>query len=492
MKKIITAVIACAMVISSLCGCAYETQSAAQPAEHPVQLPEKYILSDLGLATPARDQKETGLCASYALINACESNLLVNGYESVDDLDLSEAHMYYYSFSSEDSRDSGADGNYTDMSGDFLGYGGYTVCLVNQLANGAGPVDESVVEFDPAKQDESLARLNAAHENGDMQKYMGEYLLTEADCLGNFTKEPVYEVYSVKKMKRSIFEKGAASIGVTTMGYLGNSDDGVTYFENIFTDDSLYKWIGHAVSIVGWDDNFSRENFKFMKPENDGAWLIKDSCKNKYGEYYYWLSYEQMFACFTTVDLSPRDEYGDILFYDSTMMCRSIKSEGEATVTANVFTVDKACSLKAVGVQTSAQEQPVIIEIYRNPDEYAPQSGRLAAKLETTIDRPGYHVVDLEKNVRLKAGDSFSILIRYPTDSLGIYDWQGRVPVEGEFTVVGDVDFGVDFVLTSQPGQSYVVYNNKWYDTSYPATAKLFGLDVTINNFGIKALMEKE
>ena len=43
--------------------------------------------------------------------------------------------------------------------------------------------------------------------------------------------------------------------------------------------------------IVGWDDNYSRDNFATTtKPSNNGAWLIR----NSWGDYfdYFWMSYE--------------------------------------------------------------------------------------------------------------------------------------------------------------------------------------------------------
>ena len=36
----------------------------------------------------------------------------------------------------------------------------------------------------------------------------------------------------------------------------------------------------HAVTIIGWDDNYSKENFNF-KPNNNGAWIAK----NSYGDH---------------------------------------------------------------------------------------------------------------------------------------------------------------------------------------------------------------
>ena len=52
---------------------------------------------------------------------------------------------------------------------------------------------------------------------------------------------------------------------------------------------------GHAVAIIGWDDDYAVENFnESHRPESKGAWL----CKNSWGEWwssmngYFWISYE--------------------------------------------------------------------------------------------------------------------------------------------------------------------------------------------------------
>ena len=44
-----------------------------------------------------------------------------------------------------------------------------------------------------------------------------------------------------------------------------------------------YPRIDHFVSVVGWDDHYSREHFK-TTPPGDGAWIIKNSWGTDYGE----------------------------------------------------------------------------------------------------------------------------------------------------------------------------------------------------------------
>ena len=51
----------------------------------------------------------------------------------------------------------------------------------------------------------------------------------------------------------------------------------------------------HVITIVGWDDNFSKTHFKGTPP-GDGAWLIRNSRGRDGYSYdgYFWLSYYDM------------------------------------------------------------------------------------------------------------------------------------------------------------------------------------------------------
>lgn len=63
---------------------------------------------------------------------------------------------------------------------------------------------------------------------------------------------------------------------------------------------------GHAIAIVGWDDDYSRTNFTTTDgrmPEKDGAWLIQ----NSWGKYnsldgFFWISYEDNYLLSDTFE----------------------------------------------------------------------------------------------------------------------------------------------------------------------------------------------
>ena len=51
--------------------------------------------------------------------------------------------------------------------------------------------------------------------------------------------------------------------------------------------------LGHKVVIIGWDDNYSKDNFVYEKPQNDGAWLVLNSWGSSWANKgTAWVSYE--------------------------------------------------------------------------------------------------------------------------------------------------------------------------------------------------------
>ena len=87
---------------------------------------------------------------------------------------------------------------------------------------------------------------------------------------------------SYDKKARSIIKQAVLDYGAVNTSY---NSDGDNLSSTIYSNKS-FNGTGHAALIVGWDDNFSKDNYvgkgKAAPPE-DGAWLVK----NTFGSYDY-------------------------------------------------------------------------------------------------------------------------------------------------------------------------------------------------------------
>lgn len=96
------------------------------------------------------------------------------------------------------------------------------------------------------------------------------------------------------EIKNAIIKNGAVYTGYSESTLYSN-DTKTSYFCPPGSSEAT----GHGVAVVGWDDNYSKDNFKKVNgvlPENDGAWLIQ----NSWGNYnslggYFWISYEDAY-----------------------------------------------------------------------------------------------------------------------------------------------------------------------------------------------------
>lgn len=111
-----------------------------------------------------------------------------------------------------------------------------------------------------------------------------------------------------EQIKRDIMESGAVTANLNYKSEASSLDRTSYFLPDIGSSIS-----GHSVSVVGWDDNYSKDKFDgTYQPENDGAWL----CKNSWGNNnsiggYLWISYEDFYLfnddflapSFTVLDL---------------------------------------------------------------------------------------------------------------------------------------------------------------------------------------------
>ena len=346
-------------------------------------LPISFDLRDYGFVTPVKDQAGSGSCWAFASTAALESFLLKT--EGVE-YDFSENNMKNIM------------GSYSPNGTDYgPNDGGNEVLILAYYLRWSGPVNET---DDPYNDSSTRSPTNLTAE-----KYVQDVLLVprRQNALDN------------DQIKMALMTYGALYTGI----YWDSSyEKGESYYYY-----GTYPYGNHAITIVGWDDTYSKNNFR-SKPEGDGAFIIKNSwgVVDKYGNevgkegYYYVSYYDKVFAgrgsneyfsamAFTGVENTSyykSNYYYDV--YGNTFDAVGYKNE--TAWFANQFISESNNPLKAVGFYSYGSSDYEVYIYVNNSFKYK-QTGSLKGA--------GYHTVKLDKMVNLYAGDKFRINVKLVT-----------------------------------------------------------------------------
>ena len=330
-------------------------------------LPSKYDLRDYNQVTPVKSQKSSGNCWAFTSLAALESCILKASGESFD---LSEENMknimaYYsdYGWKLEPNK-----GGYDDMG---VGY------LVSWL----GPIKE---DFETFSDNTVLSPLL-----NDTIHVQNVIYLTRTDYTDN------------DAVKEALIRYGAVATGI--------------YYSGSYMKSDSYYYSGsngpnHAVTIVGWDDNYSKNNFKTAAP-GDGAWI----CKNSWGETwgnngYFYVSYYDK-NCVRlgaydkstyTIILNDTRHYDKNYQYDIIGITDYLITGNETMWYENIFKATDNELLTAFSTYFNTTTDWTA-KIYVNNALKLTQNG---------VSVPGYYTFNLDNAIPLKTGDTFRIVIK--------------------------------------------------------------------------------
>ncbi len=356
-------------------------------------LPSSYRNTNL---TPIKDQKDAGCCWAFAMIGAMEANLIKQGHDA-DKLDFSEAHMAYFSRNIRDSIHN--DGPASEGAQAYM-LGGNEYRALAAMAKGSGAVSESVMPYD-----EYTENIGTS----------GTYDAKTVDESKRFLCEAGIKVF------KSINPENQTAIKSAIIGY-GSVIN--TYYadtkttEHYSSQTAAYHYppssevsANHATLIVGWDDNFPKENFKDgNQPENDGAWIVRNSWGEAFGEDgYFYLSYESTLDS-TSAVVATLEKYDNNYGYTGGMIYGYYSG---FTATANMFTADSNEVLEAISFNATGP-QDARIYIYKNATMgKVPVYGDcvFSGTFEMTGD---YHRVVLPEGIPISKGETYSIIIDGP------------------------------------------------------------------------------
>lgn len=361
-----------------------------------VNFPSAFDLRKTGQITGVKDQGMRSSCWAHSILASAESYLLAKE----NNVDFSEWHLVYMSYWNTDTFEPDGFGTLYDQGGwDFLG--------INTLSQWFGPIYEADVPyetdlFDTMTDDElSAIRSKAA------------YHLQDAYLATNFEETQTNDSAVSRDVLKSLVWSGhALSVSYFADSKYTNEETGAYY-----CDDATNA--NHAVTLAGWDDSYSKENFnENYRPEHDGAWLIKNSWGPDFGKAgYYWISYEdKSMSDFCCAFLEPSDNYDDIYSLDTLGWNLSVAAGEEPSTTSymsNLFTAEKDTAVCAASFYTTDNKAKYEITVYTDlKDPKDPTSGTPSAITTGVETFAGYHTVDLLSAVPVDEDETFSIVIR--------------------------------------------------------------------------------
>ena len=373
-----------------------------------VVIPSRYNLVDDGFVTPIKDQQDGGNCWAFAAIAALESCLLK---ASGTTYDLSE-------------------GNMKNLIALFSDYG-WSIIEPNEGGNDEMSTDYLVSWLGP---------INESSEGSDDINHLSAVL------------NSVVHVQNVLYLKRNSFtDNDAIKEAILKYGAVGTS----LY---MIGNNQCYKGDAnpnHAVTIVGWDDNYSRNNFN-SRPEGDGAWIVKNSWGANWGNngYFYVSYYDTKFAeigkyaSFTFI-LNDTLKFDKNYQYDIGGKTDYLFHRANTIWYKNIFTAGDDEYLAAVSTYF---EKDTDWEISINVNGVTKLTKVGSSKV-------GYYTINLDDIVKLSKNDEFEVVF--------------KITVKGDAGIPISEEMSLD-KLTYRQGISYFSFNGEtWtdlfdYSSTYP------------------------
>ena len=342
-------------------------------------IPSSYDLRKLNQVTSVKSQSGGGNCWSFATMGALESCILKATGISYD---LSENNMKNIMALFSQSA--------WCISPNL---GGYDEMPITYLINWYGPTDENndpyIPEIIVSPQINNLIQINNVY---------------GIPSRTNYTDNNEY--------KKAIMKYGAV---YTDIYWLGSNVDNT---HNSYYCHEKPEYTNHAVCIVGWDDNYDKNNFITPAPGN-GAFIIKNSWGTSSGENgYYYVSYYDESILNTCDDIygaggftfiiNNTETYDKIYQYDVGGISNWLESNKYGNY-SNEYISSGNELIKAFGTYVSDLTNNYTVSIYVNNVLKHTQKG-----LFTHL---GYETVQVTKSINVKTNDKIKVVLELVSSS---------------------------------------------------------------------------
>ena len=336
-------------------------------------IPTRFDLREWGWATPVKEQGRMGACWTFGLVGALESAILKKYGVA---LDLSEGNLFHNML------------RYFDYGCTFLDEGGLSQIAASYLVGWYGPAFEEDDVYD------EVGKLSPYITSGNDVIHVQDVIFVLND-----------EVPNATKIKSAILNYGALAVGywathTDAEGYLNlNTSAQYTFDKN---------HANHVVTLIGWDDNYSKDNF-LQTPPGDGAWIIKNSWGTAEGDNgIFYISYydesfvvppelwEQAVGIVLDNTVPYNKNYEHDYVWDLTF------ANGNGTIVySNFYEAEDDDLIAGVGTYFNSRDVNYTVKIYVN--------GMLKLTQEGLSPFAGFHTIKLNEYVPVKKGDKFNV-----------------------------------------------------------------------------------
>lgn len=398
--------------------------------------PGTYNANEERFVTDVKNQRNTSLCWAFSLASNLETSLLTREQKYYD---LSEEQLaYFWANRVNDPLGNTPNDKITRTQSDYHGTGNGRVASFF-LSTWSGMTTEGKVPFQSSAVTwpDSLAY--------DTSAYM---------------EDAIFSQYTVDRTKQLLMEYNSVSAMIYML-------DNYYYPDTASYSCPQSGLVNHAVTIVGWDDTYSKENFPSASGvNNDGAWIVKNSYGSSWGDHgYFYLSYEDTsitnLVCNTA---SASEEYNNNYFYDGAAAGTVTfpgKTINNGYYVSNIFKAtagngkdEKLGEIVTAVPQDNTDFQIQVYTDLKNTSDPTSGTPAYAEPVDYTQPLAGIHTIRLNTPVKIPQGTFYSVVIKIPNGSNKFYVEKTTTSTSW-FTATAGIDPDQSFFSTS---------GKKWYD----------------------------
>lgn len=398
--------------------------------------PGTYNANEERFVTDVKNQRNTSLCWAFSLASNLETSLLTRGQKYYD---LSEEQLaYFWANRVNDPLGNTPNDKITRTQSDYHGTGNGRVASFF-LSTWSGMTTEEKVPFQSSAVTwpDSLAY--------DTSAYM---------------EDAIFSQYTVERTKQLLMEYNSVSAMIYML-------DNYYYPDTASYSCPQSGLVNHAVTIVGWDDTYSKENFPSASGvNNDGAWIVKNSYGKNWGKNgYFYLSYEdKSITNLVSNTAVTTPAYPNNYFYDGAA-AGTVTFPGNTInngyYVSNIFKATagngKDEELGEIVTAVPQDNTDFQIQVYtdlKNTSDPTSGTPAYAEPVDYTQPLAGIHTIHLNTPVKIPQGTFYSIVIRIPDGSNKFYVEKTTTSTSW-FTATAGIDPNQSFFSTS---------GKKWYD----------------------------